>query len=396
MLCKLTLADKSDSLTIKIPQTFQDLCHLVFQRLNINTYAPFSLKYKDSDDELIMLNNQEDLKTAILTVKAENMKSLEILVFSSQDNIPNQEQPLKTTPNKISHKHFQTLPPKKSPFAQELPLRKAQSFTRKGLKHKTDPLFERFSSTKPRNTKPTLGLPQLDGRRKLKSFSLTTSQQDQQLARRFLNTCYICRKLIRDAHFICLSCPNKQFCESCESTTLHPHRLLKVATKGLDPVKIPFKRFVSKSHTNSPSRTGFVKKNMLYKSGGVGRSSFMETTSKYSDEEYRVEFQNVQEDLEVQAGRMFEYEFSLINTGLKQWPVGAKLVCINGMYKGKTQAVPPLPPQKKYMMSLSLAAADNAGKQLSQWQIHYQENDGAMKVFKNNFFLKIKGVNKEA
>jgi len=392
MICKLTLADKSNSFSIKIPQTFQDLCHQVFQKLNIKSFTPFSLKYKDSDDELIMLNNQEDLQTAILTLKVESLTCLEIIVF--QDKLPNQEQPQKASA-KVPYKHLQSMPVnKKNLLTQEVPLQKAKSFfQRNSLKHQTDPIFERFSSYKAKNAKIPLGLPQLEGRRKHKSFSFGPSQQDRPGNKRLLSTCFICKKIIREAHFICLSCPNKFFCESCETSTLHPHRLLKVNGPSFDPLKVPFKRVLPKSHNNSPTKTGLVKKNVLYKSGGVGKSSFMEASKLY-EEEHRVEFHSAPEDMEVQTGKTFEYEFSLVNSGEKQWPVGVKFVCINGTYKGKTMAVPPLPPQKKYVMSLSLPAAGNIGKQLSQWQLHYQDGN-SVKAFKNSFFLKLKGVEKK-
>lgn len=48
----------------------------------------YCFKYKDSDDELITLSNEEDYDTAILTSEQEKLKTLRVYIETTKPEVP--------------------------------------------------------------------------------------------------------------------------------------------------------------------------------------------------------------------------------------------------------------------------------------------------------------------
>jgi len=90
MFCKI-VAPSSDIHKIpEVPKTYQDLQNLVLRKFKHEIPHKFFLKYKDSEEELVTLCNDEDLNTAVLTSQSDNIKTLRVFI------IPDTSPPKKT------------------------------------------------------------------------------------------------------------------------------------------------------------------------------------------------------------------------------------------------------------------------------------------------------------
>ena len=87
MFCKLILPTNEIHKLCSLPETF-DLLHQTIQtKLQNKIPSDFSLKYKDSDEELITLSCDDDLQAAIMAAKNEDVKTLRIFILPNTDNI---------------------------------------------------------------------------------------------------------------------------------------------------------------------------------------------------------------------------------------------------------------------------------------------------------------------
>jgi len=100
MFCKLILPFDEILKLSNLPDTFEDLHKTISQKLEGKISNDFVLKYKDSEEELITLCCDDDIKTAIITSQNENIKTLRIFVFPVQEAViaPRQDLNLNTLP----------------------------------------------------------------------------------------------------------------------------------------------------------------------------------------------------------------------------------------------------------------------------------------------------------
>jgi len=68
-----------------VPKSYADLKQLCENKFKNKIPPNPCFKYKDSDNELIILSNDEDLETALLTSEEENIKTLRIFIFPNED-----------------------------------------------------------------------------------------------------------------------------------------------------------------------------------------------------------------------------------------------------------------------------------------------------------------------
>lgn len=80
MFCKIILPNNEIHVIQSIPKSFDELYQLIQKKFQNQLPPNFSLKYKDSDDELVLLLNDDDLKTAILTIENEKLRNLRIVI----------------------------------------------------------------------------------------------------------------------------------------------------------------------------------------------------------------------------------------------------------------------------------------------------------------------------
>jgi len=86
MFCKIVAPSADIHKLADVPKSFQDLKDVVLRKFKHEIPNKFVLKYKDSEEELITLCNDEDLFTAIQTSQSEQIKTLRIFVIL--DNKP--------------------------------------------------------------------------------------------------------------------------------------------------------------------------------------------------------------------------------------------------------------------------------------------------------------------
>ena len=92
--------------------------------------------------------------------------------------------------------------------------------------------------------------------------------------------------------------------------------------------------------------------------------------------------------INVKPGNIYYVEFTIKNSGDVAWPENIKIVCINGVHKGVEESIPALNPGAKYEVKLKLKAPLNINRYLSQWKLHYYEEEAA-KPFGSNLFVEI-------
>jgi len=92
--------------------------------------------------------------------------------------------------------------------------------------------------------------------------------------------------------------------------------------------------------------------------------------------------------INVKPGNIYYVEFTIKNSGGEAWPEGVKIVCINGVHKGVEESIPALGASIKHEVKLKLKAPLSPNRYLSQWKLHYYE-DEAPKAFGSNLFIEI-------
>lgn len=83
--------------------------------------------------------------------------------------------------------------------------------------------------------------------------------------------------------------------------------------------------------------------------------------------------------IRVKANRKYTVDYTIKNTGSEKWPNEVCLICTQGINKGHEHKIPSLAPGKEYNVLLDLIAPAECGRFLSQWKLHYCENE----VFKS-------------
>ncbi len=92
--------------------------------------------------------------------------------------------------------------------------------------------------------------------------------------------------------------------------------------------------------------------------------------------------------INVKPGNIYYVEFTIKNSGDVAWPENIKILCINGVHKGVEESIPALNAGAKYEVKLKLKAPLNVNRYLSQWKLHYYEEEAA-KPFGSNLFIEI-------
>jgi len=342
MFCKIVAPSSDIHKLADVPKSFQDLKDVVLRKFKHEIPNKFVLKYKDSEEELITLCNDEDLATAIQTHQAEQIKTLRIFVIL--DNRPETNTEKKPEPKQIQapsqesnnlqgKAQNQSPPSKKDKFAPEgfggnpeyapvdsgkvfeenadprriydqlplpqmLDLRRSVShnpqldFERAGINinnlrnFDTNDLMDKvpFRMASPNipeqmimseyfnenQIKAIVVLVEQKVKEKIEeklqnlsgahddsrvfargnsgfpSKSMGTPFGSRMFSRRNTNlmeepqdkNCSVCGEQINGIRYNCLNCKNFECCEKCESSTEHPHPLLKIRpSKGIDGLK---------------------------------------------------------------------------------------------------------------------------------------------------------------
>ncbi len=81
MFCKIISPSNDIHKIPTIPTNYQDLHNIVQRKFHHEIPQSFLLKYKDSEDEMIMLSTDDDLLTAIETSQTDNVKTLRVFII---------------------------------------------------------------------------------------------------------------------------------------------------------------------------------------------------------------------------------------------------------------------------------------------------------------------------
>ncbi len=84
MFCKVVLPGDEIHKLAQVPQTFNELKALC-ERKYADKITPNPIfKYKDTDNELITIQADEDIETAIMTHKQENINTIRLFITPSE------------------------------------------------------------------------------------------------------------------------------------------------------------------------------------------------------------------------------------------------------------------------------------------------------------------------
>lgn len=103
MYCKIILPSQEIHKLQSLPKTFEEFFYKITHKLQDRIPEKFYFKYKDSDEELVMMLNEEDYQTAILTKEAERDKTLRLFVFEERivNTNSSQSPPVKNNINRL-------------------------------------------------------------------------------------------------------------------------------------------------------------------------------------------------------------------------------------------------------------------------------------------------------
>jgi len=364
----------------------------------------------DADNELVTLNSDEDLQTAVLSSKAEQIKTLKVYILPQKGK---QASCFIPEPTKITEKTGENV---KSPISpKEVPQRgKGSSFD------PSNPSMEKFKKSLTYND-----LNAIDGfiglkiqkavEENVKSIlpGLMAKFQEQQVLENeqmnifaqsmtnanklrmsekkamkeaFEDVCNECFHGIQGVKYSCLHCPDYKCCEECENKIEHAHPLLKIkisihtrppAKSAHGKINYKFNFNISPEKAKRLSEGGVYLKKTLHRAPNkvlyAGRVTFDKNTEKL-----------------VKANPCEKYKINVYvkNTGKESWPEDIKLCCVNGIYRNQEQKLLPLEPGAKQTICLDLEAPSHQGKYLSQWKLYYNEEE-KQKSFGESLFLEL-------
>ena len=87
MFCKIVIPSGDIHKLASIPKTLEELQEISIKKFKSKLPPHYTFKYKDSDDELIALINDEDYDTAILTSEQEKIKTLRVYIVKDDSNL---------------------------------------------------------------------------------------------------------------------------------------------------------------------------------------------------------------------------------------------------------------------------------------------------------------------
>lgn len=249
--------------------------------------------------------------------------------------------------------------------------------------------------------------------------------------------CNECNEEINGIKYLCLTCPNFLCCESCEPHVNHTHPLLKVrpsrnsppyfakndsltplnSAPKINPISMPpygvrscgrypgaKPALISMGTVSYPPRPSAQNENLNQSSSvqqqqtarpinqlrrGMSLGSLMNPAPSssgsrvhrpLSDNETRYKAMiiksTIYDIINVRPENLFNFQLTIRNIGDEKWAEKVKLICINGLYKGNEVDVKSIQPGEEQILNISLRAPAQIGKYLSQWKLHYQEDDG--------------------
>jgi len=110
MFCKIILPSNDIHKLPSVPKSFAELKQICETKFKGKIPEKFSFKYKDSDEEMITLTNDEDFETALLTSQQEKIKTLRIFIDKSdepEEVAPNCQNDLNSNQQNFSRDHEQ-------------------------------------------------------------------------------------------------------------------------------------------------------------------------------------------------------------------------------------------------------------------------------------------------
>lgn len=507
MFYKVILPSNAIHILSGSPKTFEELCNIIQSKFHDSLPKYYSLRYKDSEEEIVLLTCDEDLQTAISIAKVEKLKNIRIIVKeetsdrylknkdlvdeknlseieSTQDfmgsefnqipltesltDLPSKEGENSETNKTKKSTSFDPANPAWADFmggketisqfcspvvnlssnknrfsftkqdSLEAELIKENIFSKdqidnitqiieqtvgKCLSERLDSILtdingdanSRFNTNVKRHyghmsTFPMCSIPSPFGMR-------LSSKRCKELVCNDNTTCCECKAKIKDVRYSCLTCKNYDCCETCEEKVEHQHPLLKIKQSRAPPSDLPpvtsLVRGMSRSgignirqmpeegsaqnnNTLSLSRSPDVNRargpDALKSSkspeskhptsgGETGDHAQLETCDVRDFRRYKVTVvkEPVYDVIRVKQRCNYNVEWTIKNTGTEKWPNHVCLICTQGIHKGNEKEIDSLVPGQEFAVHLDLEAPLDCGRYLSQWKLHYYEND----VFKS-------------
>jgi hypothetical protein len=453
MNCKIILPPNDIYKLHKIPATFDELMREIQTRLRgaAKEADSFTLKYMDAENELVTLSNQEDLNTAIVSGEAEKLKNLKIYVFiteSPKNTLRNMSvncngtvkvrvkaktetgkkaQNESITPEKAEEIQVKsTLTPKSTPRRSmsggfgEMALSNQQleaikdfvgNKVKEALETNMKNLVPEFISKlqshdqSPLNRSIVRDLSSSftqELNQSLNSSAISTDFPANFLLNSSSNNgsdrsspvCTECKEADHTVRYVCPLCADYKSCEKCEEKIRHEHNLLKLRATDAQNLHTSFKG-------NYSMQLSFPRANQsqMFSSTGLKVLNQKLTTEKKINYKGIAYLERTKDQL-VHVGTNESYSLNVVakNIGRVSWPESARLSCVNGVYRGKNIPLGGLGAGEKKVIKLRLKAPRNAGKQLTQWRLYYEDLETEkQRSFGESLFLEmdVKEVSRE-
>lgn len=412
MLCKIVSPSNEIYKLSTFPSTFQELLDTIRTRLGEGSLNNMLVKYMDADNELVTLNSDEDLQTAVLSNKAEQIKTLKVFVLPQKSlqtcpvNIGSMKRTEKTGENvkpPVSPKEV-VQRVKSSSIGNERPeaAKLKKSLTNTELSTLDGLIGLKIQRAVEENVKSLLPdlMAKLQGQNEANLYdneNMNILAQSMPNVNKLImsekkirkgneeDICHECLQQIQDVKYSCLHCPDFKCCEDCENKIEHAHPLLKIkislhskpAKSAHGKIQYKFNMNISPEKAKKLNEDGVYLKKSIYKASGkvlyAGKISFDNTSDK---------------SVKVHPLEKYQVTIKAKNTGKETWPEDVKLCCVNGIYRNQEQRLLPLEPGMKQSITLDLEAPPQHGKYLSQWKLYYNEED-KQKSFGQSLFLEI-------
>lgn len=357
MLCKLVFPSNEIFKLASFPNTFSELLVAIRSRIGEASCLNFSLKYKDFENELVTLNNEEDFQTAILSCQSEQLKTLKVFIITPE-----------STSTKTS--------PVNSQNQEQTP--KRARVVKSQVESIGDLIGMQVKMAVEENMKSMII--------KRGNFSAQKLNLEHSEC-----VCGECGDEIKGVKFICLLCANYKCCEDCEDEAEHAHPLLKFKAPA---VKNQGKITAQSAHGSIQYKFNMQispdKSKKLFEGSSMLRRSLTKSMKEkkvaYAGE---ISFNSIGEQpVKVHPAQAYICEINIKNTGSETWPADVRLNCVNGIYRNREESVLALEPGAKQTISLNLETPVKIGRYLSQWKLYFND-EGKQRSFGESLFLEM-------
>lgn len=328
---------------LKQPSSFEELKHFI---LAIYNKTDVVVKYQDEEGDLVTMTNDEELHDALITAQRFNMLSLKVVIedkdemsflsskmgsISVQDDIGSftEIEHIPVEPQAAAKESY--------PELESINLPQKRETNEQGQKcHKKRMFNANFFKN-----------------HICKAIIKTEIEQALGLKRNHAPmwhnvTCDGCGdKPLLGVRYKCAVCPNFDFCEICEATCYHPHPFLKLT--DLDH-QIKHFQCVIKNRMPQPSWKNF--------------RSFVEM-------KYKMKFVGnpVTQRDELSQGQELVKIWQVKNSGNQAWPVGSRLVLVEGDLQGESVEVPPAAPGQTVEVAFRIYPLSQTGRFRGVWRL---------------------------